>query len=240
MSDSKNTPPSDEWIKSLYASDSEGLEEGIPQSVDAAILAQAQLAQGTGPGKLPRYAWIYGTAASAIFGFLLLMQIPTIENQSPISREPGSSQPTMSKQRQEEDQLAGAPAIPQAKEISVLAGRTAMKMRDNTLVSEALSDAAGSDFTDCTKHVAYFTNRLEQQTLVACQSSSHLRFEFEQKSESTCNEPYYFDLESSTAVPPGRVDTLDGIQKIIIKHGANTFTLQCDTGQWKLLLMEQP
>lgn len=76
MSDSNNRPPDDEWIKSLYSSGKDN-EDLIPESLDAEILAKArQPQQIAGANRFQSYPWMYGTAASALLGVLLILQIP--------------------------------------------------------------------------------------------------------------------------------------------------------------------
>ncbi len=246
MSDSKNTPPSDEWIKSLYHSGSDMPGDKVPEPVDAAILKHANLAHKTGSKKFPLYAWIYGTAASAIFGILLVMQIPAIHEPSQFGEEVKPSKPAISNVPQEAGKRAVFPAsaISASAEMEKrLPERSVEKMlvsNEDRIAEPASAMDANSDYSDCAAHLAYFTNKDQQQTLMVCQSSTQLKFKFEENTDPTCKTPYYYVISSPAKVSLAEDDEPNGLQRIIIKHAGDSFSLSCDSGHWKLTRLEQP
>ena len=273
MSDSKNQPPNDEWIKSLYRSAKEN-EDVIPESIDASILAKAREPRQTRTiNRFQSNLWRYGTAATAVLGIMLILQIPDNEVQFLLAPKDAISQAQTSKAKPESItktpvamaadsdvnfEYSIAPTIEPvpvyARRITVeisdqaeglTSAKSTDKLPDKLLANtrsaslgftseQSLSDAISSDLSHCTRLSAYFTNIVEKQAIVQCETDAQLSFQFEKESGATCKEIFYFVLKSTATVSTRKRDPESGVQEIQIDTAGKRYSLFCEAGEWIL------
>jgi len=249
MSDFHNKPPNDEWIRSLYRSrkdSNDEIPESISASIDASILEEARLEKvrlsqqkDHQANRWQSYRWIYGTAASAVLGILLILQIP----ESEVVRLPTSELAIPH---------AAAPAV---EDILVSAQKATIKIDDDfeTILpaskrlfstqfanKNTLAKATLDNRSRCIRLKAHFTDTVEEQVILRCQTDTQLSFQFEKESDSACKKIFRFTLKSTATALPGKRDLNSGLQEIQIDHAGKLYSLRCLARRWELALKEQP